>query len=76
MDEALRRDGARVERVAAAIPDDRRIESVAQVFHVALEGGARDGQCLEKHLQRHDAALMQQLVDAVNASLPPRPGYA
>ena len=41
------------------------MQPVAQVFHVALEGGARDVEFVEEDLDRHQAALVQHLVDAV-----------
>lgn len=57
------------EAVAARfpVPDDGGMEPVAQVFEVALEGGARNRQRFEEYLQRHHAPLVEKLVDLVEA---------
>jgi hypothetical protein len=61
-----------VEAVAAAsstmaIPDNGRIEPVAHVFEVALQGGARDFQHGHEIDEGHELAIVDHLVDLVEA---------
>ena len=49
------------------VPLDRRVQPVAQVLEVALEGGARDLELFEKSLDRDDPSLTQQGIDPVEA---------
>src|SRR5688572_33013359 len=50
-----------------AVPVDRCIHAIAQIFQIALEGGRRDGQFREELLARHGLALLEQPEDAVKA---------
>ena len=50
-----------------AVEGDRRVEAVAQVFEVALEGGARDLERVQELLGADVAPRLQQLLDAVEA---------
>ena len=60
-------------RLAKAIPAgvavvlNGRVQPVAQVFDVALEGRARHLQFVEKIAQRHQLAVLQQLLNAIKA---------
>ena len=65
----VRRGRRRREPVAARrpIPLDGRVQPVPEVLEVALEGGARDLELLEKRRERDDPPLAQQGVDAVEA---------
>lgn len=65
--QARRLAGLKAVTARFAIPDDGRAQTLAHVFDVALEGGAGDGELLQKNLGRHDAPLMQHLVDFVEA---------
>ena len=57
------------EPVAAgvAVPLDRRVEPVAHVLEIALEGRPRDAELVEQRAQLHRAARGEQLVDLVEA---------
>ena len=65
------RTGRRLLAIAVAarvgVPDDRRVEPVAHVLEVALERRERHLELVEENVARHDAALVQKLVDAVEA---------
>ena len=50
-----------------AVPGDGRVEAIAQVFEVALDGGGRDFQRFDEDLKRDDAAFGDELVDFVEA---------
>jgi hypothetical protein len=58
-----------VEAVAAGVPvpDDGCIEPVAHVFEVALQGGARDFQRGHEVDEGHELAVVDHLVDLVEA---------
>ena len=49
----------------APIPHDGRVQSIAKIFEVALEGRARDAELFEKNLRRHHAAFAQQGIDTI-----------
>jgi hypothetical protein len=50
-----------------AVPDDRRVQPVAQVFQVALDRGPGHLQLLQEVAESHQPALAEQLVDLVEA---------
>ena len=60
------------ESIAAAppIPCDRRVQPIAEILEIALEGGARDFELFEKGLDRDDPPLPQQGIDPVEAFRP------
>ena len=49
------------------VVDDRRVEAIAHVLEIALERRERDLELVEENVARDDAALVQQLVDPVEA---------
>src|SRR5579871_2971962 len=53
--------------VLRAIVLDRRIEPIAHVLQVALEGGTRDGERLFQFRERYRAAGPEQLLDLIKA---------
>ena len=66
---ARRGRGRLLEAVPARlpIPCDRGVQPVAEILEVALEGGARDFELLEKGLDRDHPPLAQQGIDPVEA---------
>ena len=49
------------------IPDDRCVVPIAHVFEIALERRGGNLELVEKNIARHDTALVEQLVDAIEA---------
>ncbi len=65
------RSGRRLLVIAVAarvgVVDDRRVEAVAHVLDIALERRMRNLELVEESVTRYDAALVEKLVDAVEA---------
>jgi hypothetical protein len=43
------------------------MQTIAQILHIAIEGGAGDAQFFQKYGKRYDVAVMQNLFDFVEA---------
>jgi hypothetical protein len=43
------------------------MQTITQVFHVAIEGRSGDAQFFQKYGKRHDVAVMQNLFDFIEA---------
>src|SRR3989344_636184 len=49
------------------VPRDRRVEPLAQVFDIALEGGDRDAEFVQEILDRYHVPVTQHPLDFVEA---------
>ena len=67
--ETRRIDERRIKPLAArfTIPHHRRMESVAHVFKIALEGRKRDAQFVQELVHAHRTLAFEQLLDFVKA---------
>ena len=49
------------------VPHDGRVQPIPQILEIALEGGTRDAERIEKYLDRYDPPLVEELIYLVEA---------